>query len=116
MDWVGVCRCPMPASRQTANGKRSCKTSRAPDIVKSMVAAIRSRNPVAENAEPAWVPPMPKPAHQRIVQSLLDEMKGFVGPAKLGEALVAPARVRLRPSRFREPDLMLMLTEHAARK
>ena len=60
--------------------------------------------------------PMPKPAHQRIVIFLLYLLDGFVRPAKLGEVLVAPMRVRLRSVKFREPDVMFMLAAHADRK
>jgi Uma2 family endonuclease len=60
--------------------------------------------------------PMPKPAHQRIVLFLLDELRAITVPARLGEVLMAPTRVRVRKGMFREPDVLFMLTEHAARK
>ncbi len=59
---------------------------------------------------------MPTPAHQRIVLYLCDELRGFVRKDKRGEVLVAPMRVRLRPGKFREPDVMFMLGEHSAQK
>ena len=60
--------------------------------------------------------PMPKPAHQRIVLFLRDEIHAFSRSSKLGEVLVAPMRIRLRERKFREPDVMFMLTDHATRK
>ena len=59
---------------------------------------------------------MPKPAHQRIVLHVYEELRQFVRPAKRGEVLVAPMPVRLRPAKVREPDVMFMLAEHSARK
>ncbi|HET6250122.1 MAG TPA: Uma2 family endonuclease [Tepidisphaeraceae bacterium] len=59
---------------------------------------------------------MPKPAHQRIVLYLCDEIRAFVRPEKLGEALIAPMPVRLRARKYREPDVMFMLAKHAKRK
>jgi len=59
--------------------------------------------------------PMPTTIHQRIVLYLAGLFLAFVKPGKLGEILIAPLRVRLRPGKFREPDLVFMLARHAAR-
>src|SRR3954451_16339359 len=53
--------------------------------------------------------PMPTTSHQRIVRYLLGLLLAFAGPGQLGEALMAPVRVRLWPRKFREPDLLFML-------
>src|SRR5882724_6743268 len=56
---------------------------------------------------------MPTRTHQRIVLYMRDEVRTFTEPGKLGEALVAPYPVRLRTGRFRQPDVVFMLAEHA---
>lgn len=58
---------------------------------------------------------MPTRTHQRIVLSLRDGLQTFAAPGKLGEAIVAPYPVRLRTGRFREPDVVFVLAEHADR-
>jgi Uma2 family endonuclease len=57
--------------------------------------------------------PMPTTAHQRIVRFLIGLLMSFAGSR--GEVLFAPLRVRLRPGKFREPDVLFMLAEHASR-
>ena len=57
--------------------------------------------------------PMPTTAHQRIVRYLIGLLMSLAGSR--GEVLFAPLRVRLRPGKFREPDVVFMLAEHAAR-
>src|SRR3954470_22638772 len=59
--------------------------------------------------------PMPTTIHQRIVGYLYLLLTAFAGPRRLGQPLMAPLRVRLWPGKFREPDLVFMLTRHAAR-
>src|SRR5438067_877091 len=58
--------------------------------------------------------PMPTTEHQRIVRYLFGLLAAFAGGA-LGEALFAPLRVRLRPGKFREPDVVFMLTQNRHR-
>jgi Uma2 family endonuclease len=58
---------------------------------------------------------MPTRTHQRLVLRVRDEFRSFCEPRNLGEALVAPYPVRLREGRFREPDVVFVLTEHADR-
>jgi Uma2 family endonuclease len=58
--------------------------------------------------------PMPTIEHQRIVYLLLTLLRAFVTPKKLGEALMAPLRVRLAGGDFREPDVVLVLEPKAS--
>lgn len=60
--------------------------------------------------------PMPTPKHQKIVLFLYRVLFSFVSARSLGTLLVAPLSVRLWPGQFREPDLALMLAEHAGRE
>ena len=64
-----------------------------------------------------WVEvlPMPTTLHQLIVAFLYDSLKGFVQPRGLGLSLFSPLRVRLWPGKFREPDVLFMLSEHSER-
>ncbi|MGH7215133.1 MAG: Uma2 family endonuclease [Tepidisphaeraceae bacterium] len=59
--------------------------------------------------------PMPKTSHQLIVQYLSNLLLAFVTTGKLGTVLFAPLRVRLRKRKYREPDVVFMLSEHAGR-
>jgi Uma2 family endonuclease len=59
---------------------------------------------------------MPTQTHQVIVLYLCRVLLAFTEVRKPGMALVAPLRVRLWPGKFREPDVVFMLAEHAARR
>jgi Uma2 family endonuclease len=59
---------------------------------------------------------MPTELHQQVVLYLYRALHQVVSAARLGLVLVAPLRVRLWPGKYREPDLVLMLAEHAARR
>lgn len=59
--------------------------------------------------------PMPTMAHQLMVMFLSDLLRAFAQRGSAGTTLIAPFRVRLRPGRFREPDIMFMKTTNAAR-
>jgi Uma2 family endonuclease len=59
--------------------------------------------------------PMPTTTHQLIVLALYELLKAFVAARGVGLVLVAPLRVRLWPGKFREPDVLLMLADHAER-
>jgi Uma2 family endonuclease len=61
--------------------------------------------------------PMPTTAHQLIVAFLFEFLKAFANSRrpKLGTALFAPLPVRLRDGKYREPDVVFMLAEHASR-
>jgi Uma2 family endonuclease len=60
--------------------------------------------------------PMPTEVHQFIVIFLFDMLRAFARRRKLGTPLLAPFRVRLHPRKFREPDVIFMLAEHADRR
>jgi Uma2 family endonuclease len=59
--------------------------------------------------------PMPTVLHQRIAAVLYDALRAFVLGLGLGEVLFTGVRVRLWPGKFREPDVVFMLAEHAGR-
>jgi Uma2 family endonuclease len=52
--------------------------------------------------------PMPTDRHQSILEFLFLVFFGFVNP-KGGKVHLAPLRLRIRPGKFREPDLLLLL-------
>lgn len=58
---------------------------------------------------------MPTTSHQTIVAILYTLLLGFVTPRNLGKSLFAPLRVRLWDGKFREPDVLFLLTEHSDR-
>lgn len=60
--------------------------------------------------------PMPTELHQLIVAFLFSELQRFVSASRLGVALFAPLRVRLREGKYREPDVVFMLAEHRDRR
>jgi Uma2 family endonuclease len=59
---------------------------------------------------------MPTELHQLIMMFLCDALRAFVRAGNGGTVLVAPFRVRLREGKYREPDVMLMLTANAHRR
>jgi Uma2 family endonuclease len=52
--------------------------------------------------------PMPTRSHQRILILLFDLFRVIVGRSG-GEVLVAPLRLRIRPGKLREPDILILL-------
>ena len=60
--------------------------------------------------------PMPSESHQLLVLFLYRTLLQFITRAAPGTVLVAPLRVQLWPGKYREPDLVFMLREHAARR
>jgi Uma2 family endonuclease len=60
--------------------------------------------------------PMPTDEHQRIVLFLYRALYAFLAARGLGIVLVAPLRLRLRPGRYREPDLLLLLSANDSRR
>src|SRR5690349_3427812 len=60
-------------------------------------------------------PPMPTTLHQWIVFYLIKQLDAFVEKKDLGWTLPAGLRVRLRRRKFREPDVVFMLRDHAQR-
>lgn len=59
--------------------------------------------------------PMPKDYHQAIVQFLLYAFDGFLKPLG-GKVRIAPLRLRIRKGKFREPDLLLLLSASDRRR
>ncbi len=59
---------------------------------------------------------MPTEWHQDIVLYIYQLLLAFAKPRNLGKTLVAPIRVRLWDGRFREPDIVFMLTENYHRR
>jgi Uma2 family endonuclease len=60
--------------------------------------------------------PMPTDEHQRIVLYLYRALYAFLAAHGLGIVLVAPLRLRLRTGRYREPDLLLLLSANDPRR
>jgi len=58
---------------------------------------------------------MPTRSHQLLVLFLIDAVRAFTAPRGLGESLMAPLRIRLRDGKFREPDIVFMLSQNAHR-
>lgn len=59
---------------------------------------------------------MPTEQHQLIVAFLYDALKAFVVAGGLGKVLFAPLRVQLWQGKFREPDLIFLFEENAAKR
>src|SRR3954471_11708422 len=59
--------------------------------------------------------PMPTDSHQSILLLLYEYFVAFLRPLG-GKVLVAPIRVHIRPRKFREPDLLLLLDAKDARR
>jgi Uma2 family endonuclease len=60
--------------------------------------------------------PMPTDEHHRIVLFLYRALYAFLAVRSIGIVLVAPLRLRLRTGRYREPDLLLLLSANDARR
>ncbi len=60
--------------------------------------------------------PIPTELHQAIAFFLCLKLKQFAEPDQLGVTYLAPLRVRLWEGKFREPDVLFMLTEHRAQR
>jgi Uma2 family endonuclease len=56
--------------------------------------------------------PMPTIEHQLMVRFLLDMLRAFVEPRRLGMVLFAPTRVYVKPDKYREPDIVFNFTEN----
>ncbi len=54
-------------------------------------------------------------SHQLILMFLLDTLRRYVAAGNLGIALPAPLRVRIRPGKIREPDIVFMAVGNAHR-
>ena len=62
-----------------------------------------------------FVAPLPTTRHQRIASNLLFELFSHLRETKRGEVLAAPTGVRLSDLDVVEPDLLVVLIEHAYR-
>ena len=60
--------------------------------------------------------PMPTDAHQRLVLFLYRALYAFLAARGLGIVLVAPLRLRVRTGRYREPDLLVLLSVNDPRR
>lgn len=60
--------------------------------------------------------PMPTIPHQRLVFFFHRMLWAFVIEHQLGEVLAAPLRVRLRPRKYREPDVVFIRAEKIAQQ
>jgi Uma2 family endonuclease len=60
--------------------------------------------------------PMPTDEHQRMVLFLYRALYAFLAARGVGIVLVAPLRLRLRAGRYREPDVLLLLSATDARR
>lgn len=60
--------------------------------------------------------PMPTDEHQRIVLFLYRALYTFLASRGMGIVLVAPLRLFLHTGRYREPDLLLLLSADDARR
>ena len=60
--------------------------------------------------------PMPTDEHQRLVLFLYRMLYAYLAARKIGIVLVAPLRLFLDAGRYREPDLLLLLSIEDARR
>ena len=56
--------------------------------------------------------PMPTLEHQEIVLFLVNMLRAFIAPRKLGRAIMSPYRVRIAKGKFREPDVVFVGAEN----
>jgi Uma2 family endonuclease len=59
--------------------------------------------------------PMPTMTHQLIAAALYRLLESFVSTNELGTVLIAAFKIRLWEEKYREPDVVFMKKEHAAR-
>jgi Uma2 family endonuclease len=77
--------------------------------------ALAGNRPVEFSNGVLEVLPVPTTSHQRLVAYLYGLLLTFATSRDLGTVLFAPLRVRLWRGKFREPDVVFMLKQHAAR-
>ena len=58
--------------------------------------------------------PMPTVLHQRLARFLFLQLQAFVADRAAGEVFFAPLPVRLRPGKYREPDIVYLGPERVA--
>ncbi len=59
---------------------------------------------------------MPTELHQFIALFLYTQIRSFCDPERLGVCCTAPLRVLVREGKYREPDVLFMLTENRHRR
>ena len=59
--------------------------------------------------------PMPTMSHQGSLKSLMRQLDSFADANRLGFVIQCPFKVYIAPGKYREPDLVFMLREHADR-
>jgi len=60
--------------------------------------------------------PVPTKTHQLVLVFLLDAIKGFITARGLGGIMLpAPYRLRVRPGKYREPDVLYLTPEQDAK-
>lgn len=57
-------------------------------------------------------PPMPTKTHARVLRFLCNLLQAFVDARRLGETFSAGYPVQVEPDRFREPDVVCVLSRH----
>lgn len=77
--------------------------------------ALGGNRPVEFSEGVLEVLPVPTTSHQMLVAYLYGLLLAFATARDRGTALFAPLRVRLWRNKFREPDVVFMLAEHAGR-
>lgn len=60
--------------------------------------------------------PVPTELHQLLLLYFYEALSAFVRPRKLGLVLTSGLRIRLRPGQIREPDVVFMRADNAARR
>jgi Uma2 family endonuclease len=60
--------------------------------------------------------PVPTEEHQDIILFLLDTLRAFIKPRKLGKVTFAGLRVRLRSRNFRQPDVVFLSKKNEAKR
>lgn len=78
--------------------------------------ALNSNHLIEFSSGVLEVLPMPTEQHQQIVLFLYRILFAFIAPNQLGTVLTAPLRVRLWDGKFREPDIVFLLAQHADRR
>ncbi len=57
---------------------------------------------------------MPTRTHQHLVQWFFLKLHGFVASRRLGEVHFAPLRIKMRPAKYREPDVVYLSMDRLA--
>jgi Uma2 family endonuclease len=77
--------------------------------------AETSNRPVEYSDHRLLIVPVPTLTHQRVLRRFAELMGGWLRQRDVGELLFAPHPIRLWPGKYREPDVMVWLSEHRDR-